>query len=561
MLDGVEHHVVGRIEAAIAPLIAVALLLGMTPAIWTAATSLGDDLHPGSTGHPEVHAVVVVLVAVCCAALLVAALLAIAGLARRVVELLVLASGVALTLSMLAVATSQSDEGLLTNRAATALLRGQSVYGVQWREVFASSHVAQTPTMAGGIDFTYGYPPFAALLTAGFRVLFGHASQAVGIVATLALLAGVVGGWLLVPSPWKSLVPGLALGTAMLPGDARGGYPATIAFALLVPVVAHWDRIGAAGRVRLPDLGRGIALGLACATHQLAWFAVPFLVVALWRTRVAQHGARRSRPALAAFVGAAAIAFAAVNLPFLLASPIDWLEGIALPIFQHAILHGQGLVAISFFLTGGTGDAGAFGIAQDLVIAGLLVLLALFPARLGPAWPLLPMLSFLVGTRSSDEYLILYLPLVLLAVLTTDAGALPAPLLRGRWVPVAITASLVPATLAGVVALATPPPFTGSVEAVVRSGSGRIEQATLTLVNRSGTAITPHVVARAGTHPTLFWTAHSGPTRLAPGERGVYVLAPPSRAIGSSVGAAGSRAVFMVFSDAPMTLTTVRFPR
>ena len=79
-----------------------------------------------------------------------------------------------------------------------------------------------------------------------------------------------------------------------------------------------------------------LAYGIAAATKQLAWFFAPFYLIAV----VTSHGWREGlrRAAIAAAV------FAATNLPFVLAHPTAWLDGVLTPISDPMFARGAGLV-------------------------------------------------------------------------------------------------------------------------------------------------------------------------------------------------------------------------
>lgn len=542
-------------------LFAAAALLLLTQPLWDAATALPALDDRGISASPRVHAAVLLIVVGATALLLVAA--AVAGAARSsrlllAVDVALIVAGAALAVGALAVEPVRTDESALTSRAATALLSGQPVYGVSWPEVFADGRVPLTPTMSGGADTSYAYPPVAVLLVAAFRALVGHADAATGVVGTGGLVAAVVAGWLLVPAPWRSLVTASGLAADMLTGDARGGYPAVVALALLVPVVAGWDRTGEEGRLGPAGYLRGVALGAACATHQTAWFYAPFLAVGVWAMRRQEVGALRALGVLGRYAGVTVLAWLALDAPFLLTEPTAWLHGLALPLVQHAIVHGQGLVDVSEFLTGGSGAIGAYSVAQTLLLVGLVVLVGLAPRRLAPALGVLPALPYLLGTRSSADYLLLFAPLWIVCALTVRTAEDPPrwPLLVRTLVPVAL---LAPALVAAGVGMGTPPPLVVRVTHVA-TAHGRADSAVVTIRNRGSASLAPHFLSRAGTHPSFWWTVRSGPRVLAPGASARYVLLPDDRETARDVVERGSDTVLMTVTDDPMTLTNARFP-
>jgi hypothetical protein len=551
-------------------LVAVGAVLLTLPSLWSAATAVAPPSQHGITDDPRVHGVLLVVTVLCTALLLASAVAAAVGRASRVLRLVdaaVLALGSIVAMAITFLMSGISDEGVLTDRAATAFLHGQPVYGVQWQSLFASGKIALTPTMSGGADYSYGYPPGAVLLIAGFRAVIGHATSAPALVGTAALIVAVVVAWLLTPAPWRSLVTLAGLGTSMLPNDARAGYPAVIALALLVPVVAGWHRTGADGRLGKAGLLRAAALGAACSVHQTAWFFVPFLVVGVWALRRSEVGPRRALLVAVRYALVAAGVWGLIDLPFALRQPVHWFEGLLLPITQHAIVHGQGLIAVTEYLTPGSGAIAWFGAAQLALLLALVVLLAIHPHRLAVALPILPALPYLLGTRSSADYLVLFLPLWVLAALTVpvavaaspSATAMPATKLRGRTSWIVAAALLVPALVCATVAVATPPPLAVRVVAVDRA-QGAVQTATVTARNTSGVPIRPHFLSRVGTHPSFWWAVRSGSAVVQPGQTVRYVIAPAATTTGRLVSQSGDRAVLMVTSDAPQTLTTVRFP-
>jgi hypothetical protein len=82
-----------------------------------------------------------------------------------------------------------------------------------------------------------------------------------------------------------------------------------------------------------------VLLGLAIASKQTAWFFVPFYaIMAYW-----QYGFKE---ALARVVAALGIGLA-INLPFILWGPGDWLAGVMAPLVDPMFPMGTGLIALS----------------------------------------------------------------------------------------------------------------------------------------------------------------------------------------------------------------------
>ena len=79
-----------------------------------------------------------------------------------------------------------------------------------------------------------------------------------------------------------------------------------------------------------------LAYGIAAATKQLAWFFAPFYLIAVVTTHGWREGLRRAAIAAAVFV--------ATNLPFVLAHPADWLEGVTTPLSEPMFPRGAGII-------------------------------------------------------------------------------------------------------------------------------------------------------------------------------------------------------------------------
>lgn len=350
----------------------ISLFIGVR-SVWTQAAS-----------HRLAVAAVVCL---CYASILVCGVLALVvrrsrSLAR--IDLAVLVTAVLLTLSAWSVFHSGGDEAVLTTQAARELVAGHPIYGQPWPWLFHPNHgVALTPTVTGGYDYTYGYPPLETLLTAPL-LWIGHGGAPATAVATGALIAAAVLMWRLLPVPWRSAATLACLGLGLLPTYGRQGYPAVLAMALLVPVVIRWPRIGRGGRLGPAGIAQAACLGAACAAQQLPWFLTPFLLAGIYAVRRGELGARQAGLVLLRVVGIAVTVWLLINTYFIVHEPRTWLAGIALPLTQGAVVHGQGLVDISLYFTNGSDRLDWYSHASILLAAGLLAVFVLFVRRLGP---------------------------------------------------------------------------------------------------------------------------------------------------------------------------------
>ncbi|MER5428933.1 hypothetical protein [Streptomyces sp. NPDC002588] len=528
----------------------VSLLIG-TRAVWTQAAS---------------HRVAVAaVISVCYASILVCGVLALVvrrtrSLAR--VDLCVLVTALTLVLCAWVMAHKGGDEGLLTTQAAREIAGGSPVYGQPWPWLFDHG-VARTPTVYGGYDYTYGYPPLAPLLTVPLLWL-GHQGAPATAMATGALLAGAVTLWRMLPVPWRPAATMVCLGFGMLPSYARLGYPAILSMALLLPVAVRWPRIGAGGRLGRTGVARAVCLGAACAAQQLPWFVAPFLLAGIYAVRRGELGPRAAAGVLLRLTGVAATAWLLINTYFLAQQPRGWFQGIALPLTQGAVLHGQGLIGVSLYLTNGSDRIDWYGHASLLLAAGLLALFVLFVRRLGPVATVLPWCAFFLATRSQDGYYLIMTPLWVASAVTAPlsefAGAWqPRPRLMAgpRRRPVrlaAVALVLLPALASGAVAATGTPPLRMRVVAVRHPSPTAVSLLTVRVTNTGDTALTPHFTLTTGQGMDPYWRITGGPRTLPAHATARYELRPPARRF--HVPRPGVRIRLRAFTADPQTLSS-----
>ncbi|MFF4801262.1 hypothetical protein ACFY1U_23190 [Streptomyces sp. NPDC001351] len=533
----------------------ISLFIGTRDA-WTAAMG----------SRPAVAAAI----SACYASILVCAVLALFVRTRRAlvrVDAAVLLTAVALVTCGYLLNHAGTDEGVLTAQAASQILHGHPVYGQSWPWLFDGARVGITKTMSGGADFTYGYPPLTALLVAPVHAVV-HSAAAATLVTTGTLLVSSVLLWFLLPTAWRSAATAVCLGFGFLPQYAYAGYPAITALALLVPVVVRWPATGAGGQLGGRGVLRAACLGAACAAQQLAWFLTPFLLIGLYAVRRGELGPRRALAVIARYAATAVFAWAAVNAYFAVQQFSAWLHGLLLPLNQKAILHGQGLMGISYYFTAGSSRLDYYSYGSLLLLLGLLAATLLFVRRLGPAITVLPWCAFYLATRSQDGYFLMMTPLWLAAVATVPAAAfatawqprLPGAL--GRRAKGAVAAGLLlPALACVTVAAASPPPLRMSLApryATHPSGAG-VTAVGVRVVNTTGTALAPHFASRTGQGASNWWTIASGPATLAPHAWAEYVVEPPGgfRALPSR---RHVRTYLIAVTGTPMTITTAAIP-
>lgn len=563
----------------------------------------------------------------------------------RVLDVVVLGLGVVRIALLTAVSVGPSsrtytdDEGSLVTEAARALASWHHVYGAHWpgfRDLF---HVDPTPMMNGGFADSFGYPPLSALLTAPLLHVVPGWVPVAGLLSVGAVVLGGVLVFRLLPEPLAPAATALAFGISWTLGYARNGYPVFLTLPLLAVVVARWSRVGsgqpwrrrgdgeaaaaavagptasgrvsgwAAGRLSGADRVAGACLGLAASAHQLAWFLTPFVLVGVAAVRLADTPARAVAALLVRWCGWAVGAFAVVNLPFVaLDGPAAWGRGILTVLTQHATPQGLGPVDISYYLTGGTGQLGAYSLAAAAAMAATLAALALWPARLAPALAALPWPALFLSTRSTETYFMLLTPLWLLGAACLDvpavAGARGAAHvaavavrrwggarggrpgderpgggrlgggrpggepqrggvragLGARWrTAAAVGALALPSVVLLGVAVGSPSPLGVRVASVTtgRHGVG-VQEIRARLENRGGRALRPAFATSADAWLDMGWRITSGPRVLAGHSVGNYVLRRDSWRVFRANPDGGT--YLRVLTDDPETLTNVRLP-
>ncbi|WNC03078.1 hypothetical protein Q2K21_10160 [Streptomyces sp. CGMCC 4.7035] len=536
-----------------------------TPAQWHRILTLLANISlfigtRGVWGSAASHRPVVAgIISVCYVSILVTGVLTLVvrrtrSLAR--LDLVVLVTAITLVYCALTMSHGYSDESILTLQAAREVAHGNPVYGQPWPWLFGHyGSVAITPTVTGGYDYTYGYPPLTALLTVPL-LWIGHGPVPELLVTTSALVAGTVVMWRMLPVRWRSAATMVCLGFGFLPMYGRLGYPAILALAFLIPVVVRWTRMGAGGPA---DWARAACLGAACASQQLPWFLTPFLLAGVYALRRGELGAREAALAVARIVGIAAGTWLLINGYFIVTEPRTWIAGIMLPLTQGALIHGQGLVGISLYFTDGSDRLAWYSHASMLMAAGLLALFVLFVRRLGPAMSVLPWCAFFFATRSQDGYYLLMTPLWLAAALTVPPSAFATAwqprLLHGRRGARTVLAAglIAPSLVAATLAATGRPPLHMEVAAGSWTPT-TVATLTVRVSNDGDAALQPHFMVTTGHGESRYWRVLDGPSSVAGHATATYRIEAPGGRF--ALPRKGVRMRLRAFTASPMTLSS-----
>jgi hypothetical protein len=458
------------------------------------------------------------------------------------------------------------DEGMLMDGAARTLAAGHNPYLDAWTQIEPS---LPTQLMDGRTVFDFGYPPFGVELGAALQLI---APSLVGIVAVawLALFASAIFLFRVAPAPLRPAVTLGMLGLGTMTAHANNAYPSMIALPFLCVAVWRWPSTGRNGALGRDGIIRAVAIGLACSVHQLGWFLAAFLFVGLLLLRLGDLPARAALAVVTRYVAVAATTFLLASAPFIITSPAAWLTGVLEPLLQHAVPHGQGIVGLSYYVTGGSGALDFYGYASITLLLALLATYAIHVRRLGRAAVVLPWLLFWVSTRSQDGYWLLTMPLWIAGLVTTTrddfANAYqlrPLARLTQKLVPAArtriagiaaTTALFLPALICLGIAVLTPQPLTMRV-ATTPAPSEPVATLTVEVVNRSGAVVEPHFAVTTGVDITEYWKVTAGPNSIPAGATVTYTLAPRKDNWKTpAIGPVFLRAV----SDRPQTLSSLR---
>jgi len=157
----------------------------------------------------------------------------------------------------------------------------------------------------------------------------------------------------------------------------------------------------------------GLALGLACATKQTAWFLAPALLATAYT--------RGGRPALTRTAAAALAGFGALNLPFIVMGPGAYVHGVMGPLVDGLFPLGAGLIGL---VTSGVlpyAAAPAFTALMLLTVAASVAAALRWDRRLPGVGVLLGSLALFLGPRSLLEYIAGAGVLLVCAVATAPA--------------------------------------------------------------------------------------------------------------------------------------------
>jgi uncharacterized membrane protein len=446
-----------------------------------------------------------------------------------------------------------TDEIAFDQYAAQLALHGVNPYLHSMAPAFPLFHVSPN-----GYTFQLNGQPVTALSYPALAFEAYLPLLAAGVTTQAAvwveIFSWALGAAILYAVLPRSVAPlaGVVASIDVYIGYAVGGVTDTLFVPLLIGAAVGWDRFATD---RGPRAWRGpVCLGLAMAVKQTPWLVLPFLVAGIVLESRRQRGTRQAARDGLRYTGIALAAFAVPNLPYAVAAPGAWLDGILTPLSSHTVPAGQGLVNISLSLMAGGGSLTAYNVAAAVVLAAMLACYVTTYPALKQAAFLLPSIALFFADRSFGSYLVMLVPSALAAAATTSR---PRGLRTARhWRWVAVGGGL--AALAAVIAaLTTPSPLSISIESVNTTGQlATVGQVSLSVTNNTAGDVRPAFTLENGTVMTAFWQRESGPAVLGPHQHASYTIVAPSYPAMPSI-QSGFQVLAFLTSPASVSRTSV----
>jgi hypothetical protein len=250
----------------------------------------------------------------------------------------------------------------------------------------------------------YNYPAGSFLFILPFLWAGVHDMRFLYALAALGIGAYL---WARMPRLLRLFVPLLLLADVPIIAHLVGGQPDTIYGLLLLIGYAEWRR----------PWTSPLAMGLAVATRQMAWFFVPFYLVMVTRQFGLREALRRS--------SLIALAFLTLNAPFLVQSPGSYVSSVMGPMTDPMFPLGVGVIALFVSSVVPMLPKMAFTLAELGAWAGSVTAYARFRFLTPASGVVLAALPLLFAWRSLITYFYL-VPLLALAVAMAESRSRPA---------------------------------------------------------------------------------------------------------------------------------------
>jgi hypothetical protein len=388
--------------------------------------------------------------------------------------------------------------------------------------LFRLSPDGYTYTITGTPVLKMSYPSLSFLIYVPF-LLLGWSNELGAVLNVAGWMAAILLMFWLLP---RNLRPAVLLLSSIdvYLSFATGGVTDMLYIPLLVIAAYKWDRFGES---RLSYINP-IAVGLAMSIKQTPWPVVAFVLCALALDEYDKHGdvrqaARRAGRYLAVVVGV----FLIPNLPYMIASPSAWFDGVFQPFTAQMVPSGQGLISLTLFAHLGGGSLQAYTLLLALMaILTLVVFVGTYPL-LRPGTFMLPSLFYFFAARSQTNYLIALVPVGIVGAITAgppaarragDVARRLGGIMRGRLWLRATGAVAVVAALAIIYAFTSLSPLTITI---VKEGTtgylGGIRFLDIEVHNHTNHSLKPSYTIQTSHGDTTFWRVNHGPRMIKPG--------------------------------------------
>ena len=295
-----------------------------------------------------------------------------------------------------------SDEGAFNDYATNLLLHGHNPY-------LASMSPSLSTFPLGGVTdtthfaqiFRFSYPAGSLWLQSVVQGLGVHHLP----TAELCMVMWVITGVMLIrilPRSVRPLVPLLLLAPVFFNYNTEAVTDALFIPFLLVAIAKLRTFLDDRGSTWSRWVGP-MALGAACSIKQGPWFCAPFLALAIVMEAQSRGITAPWRVGLR-YVGIAAGTFAAINAPFIIDSPRQWLSGILLPLTTPLIPNGTGFVFLVIRHVVSGAHYGLWGAAGVVFFAGVVLAFAAYPQYLKRVWVFAVPVLFFFSIRSYENY-------------------------------------------------------------------------------------------------------------------------------------------------------------
>lgn len=295
---------------------------------------------------------------------------------------------------------SGTDEVLFTYLASHLFFSGANPYAFNFSHYLSSYAVAPTYYANGTCECTYMYPAFGFIVFSFIPAL--GISNLHAFVLLTVILYMLIAGLLYVKVARRSAIGAVAIFLWLL--LAFYSTPAGI-----TKIVSTSFLLLLAYLLREKACLSGILLGLAVSMQQLAWLALPFLLMLVYM----EYGRRHALKVLAPAV----IVFALANIYFIVLSPGATLRALALPLTSR--LEYTGLTIMQALARFYPVAEPAGTLMAVSVAAALLALMYKYPSRLINIGVSAPAIILLFTTRNVLSYAVAYAPLFIAANYST----------------------------------------------------------------------------------------------------------------------------------------------